>query len=57
MDKTDTQYSFFRNHLVMSFSSVDKVVSGMLTYDNVYYFGTWNTAGDKLLTTFTVWNA
>ena len=54
MDKTDTQYSFFRNHLVMSFSSVDKVVSGMLTYDNVYYFGTWNTAGDKLLTTFTV---
>lgn len=54
MDKTDTQYSFFRNHLVMSFSSSGKLVSGMLTYDNVYYFGTWNTAGDKLLTTFTV---
>lgn len=54
MDKTDTQYSFFRNHLVMSFSSSGKLVSGMLTYDNVYYFGTWNTAGDNLLTTFTV---
>ena len=54
IDKTKTQYSFFRNHLVMSFSAVDKIVSGMLTYDDVYYFGTWNAAGDKLSTTFTV---
>lgn len=54
MDRDGTEYTFFRNHLLMSFSSSDKLTSGMLTYGPNYFFGTWNTAGDKLLTTFTV---
>lgn len=54
MSGSDTKYSFFRNHLVMSFSSSGKLTSGMLTYGPYYFFGTWHTNGDKLLTTFTV---
>ena len=54
MNGDDIKYSFFRNHLVMSFSSSGKLTSGMLTYGPNYFFGTWHTAGNKLLTTFTV---
>lgn len=54
MNGGDTKYSFFRNHLVMSFSSSGNLTSGMLTYGPNYFFGTWHTNGDKLLTTFTV---
>ena len=53
MNFSETKYSFFRNHLVMSFSSSGKLESGMLTYGPSYFFGTWHTAGDKLFTTFT----
>lgn len=54
MSGSDAQYSFFRNHLVMDFRGPGKLVSGMLTYGPYYFFGTWHTAGDNLLTTFTV---
>ena len=54
MSGSDAQYSFFRNHLVMDFRSSGKLTSGMLTYGPNYFFGTWHTAGNKLLTTFTV---
>ncbi len=54
MNGSDTKYSFFRNHLVMSFSSSGKLTSGMLTYGPHYFFGTWHADRDKLLTTFTV---
>lgn len=54
MSGSDAQYSFFRNHLVMDFRSPGKLVSGMLTYGPYYFFCTWHTAGDNLLTTFTV---
>lgn len=53
MKFSETKYSFFRNHLVMSFSSSGKLESGMLTHGPSYFFGTWHTAGDELLTTFT----
>ena len=53
MNFSETKYSFFRNHLVMSFSSSGKLESGMLTYGPSYFFGTWHTAENKLLTTFT----
>lgn len=54
MNGSDAQYSFFRNHLVMDFRRPGKLTSGMLTYGPYYFFGTWHTAGDKLLTSFTV---
>ena len=54
MDRNGPEYTFFRNHLLMSCSNSGKIVSGMLTYGPDYYFGTWNTAGKQLLTTFTV---
>lgn len=51
--KDKTEYTFYRNHLVMSYSTGDKIVGGMLTYDTSLYFGTWHTEGDKLITKFT----
>lgn len=54
MNGSDAQYSFFRNHLVMDFRRPGKLTSGMLTYGPDYFFGTWHTDGNKLLTTFTV---
>lgn len=49
----NTTYSFYRNHLVMSFTGAGKLTSGMLTYDNTIYFGTWQVQGDNIITSFT----
>lgn len=38
MSGSDAKYSFFRNHLVMCFSSSGKLTSGMLTYGPNYFF-------------------
>lgn len=51
--KYKTEYTFYRNHLVMSLSSGGNVAGGMLTYGTSRYFGTWHTEGDKLVTKFT----
>lgn len=48
-----TTYSFYRNHLVMSFTGIDKLTGGMLTYDNTIYFGTWQVQGNSLVSSFT----
>ena len=48
-----TEYTFYRNHLVMSYNPGGNIASGMLTYDTSLYFGTWHTEGDKLVTKFT----
>lgn len=51
--KYKTEYTFYRNHLVMSLSAGGNVAGGMLTYGTGRYFGTWHTDGDKLVTKFT----
>lgn len=51
--KNKTEYTFYRNHLVMSLSAGGNVAGGMLTYGTGRYFGTWHTDGDKLVTKFT----
>lgn len=51
--KHKTEYTFYRNHLVMSYNPGGNITGGMLTYDTSRYFGTWHTEGDKLVTKFT----
>lgn len=51
--KNKAEYTFYRNHLVMSLSAGGNVAGGMLTYGTGRYFGTWHTDGGKLVTKFT----
>ncbi len=48
----NTEYSFYRNHLVVSDGGAS-VTSGGLTSGDSNFFGTWQVVGDKLTTTFT----
>ena len=52
-NRESTTYSFYRNHLVMSFTGIEKLTGGMLTYDNTIYFGTWQVQGNDIITSFT----
>lgn len=51
--KTQTEYRFYRNHLVTSRSGFGHIAPGMLTWAESNFFGTWTFADGKLVTTFT----
>lgn len=48
----NSEYRFYRNGLVVSMSG-GRVTSGMLTYAESNFFGTWSVVDNKLITTFT----
>lgn len=53
LDNSRSELRFYRNRLVTCMSRSDKVTSGMLTYAESNFFGTWAVAAGKLFTTFT----